>query len=70
MYFNLSTELRREGLTQQDVADLVRKTSATVNSWINGRSPLPLDAAFAIRDTYFPGMTMEYLFAFDEKGSD
>lgn len=66
-YPNLAAEMARHGLSYEDVyettAKAVGKSTETVRSWVCGRAgELTVKAAFFIRDTYFPGMDMAYLF--------
>lgn len=66
-YPNLAAEIARCGFSYDDVyataAKATGKTSDTASNWIGGRSgELPVTAAFAIRDSFFPKMTVDYLF--------
>ena len=61
-YNNLKAELRRKGLRQQDLADVVHLKVAAINGKINGRYPFTLDEAFAIQEKLFPDCDIKYLF--------
>jgi transcriptional regulator with XRE-family HTH domain len=61
-YNNLKAELKRKGLKQEDVANVLRVTSATANHKINGRYPFTLIEAFEVRNALFPDIDIAYLF--------
>ncbi len=67
-YPNFAAEMARSDLSYDDVyataADSTGKTKDTVSNWINGRAgELPITAAIAIRNEYFPTLAIEYLFS-------
>lgn len=62
-YPNLGAELARANIKQNDVASLLGKDKATISTWMNGGgSGFSISQALLVRDTYFPGMTLDYLF--------
>ncbi len=66
-YPNFAAEMARSGINYDDVykstAQAVGKSSETVQNWLIGRAgELTVRAAFHIRDTYFPGLRVGYLF--------
>lgn len=66
-YPNLAAEISRKQLDYLEIYKNVAanngRTVDTVSNWITGRAgELPVKAAFEIRDEYFPGMTVDYLF--------
>ena len=66
-YPNLAAEMARNGIKVEDVyrvtADAVGKSPETVSKWINGKAgELSVKAAFAIKNQFFPKMTVDYLF--------
>jgi transcriptional regulator with XRE-family HTH domain len=65
MYRNLEAELARKGISRADIAKALGIAIATVSEKLNNTSRMKLGEAMAIRDTFFPDMTMDYLFAKD-----
>lgn len=62
-YPNLGAELARANIKQNDVAALLEKDKATISIWMNGGGTgFSVKQARLVRDTYFPGMTLDYLF--------
>lgn len=66
-YPNLAAEMSRNGFDYgsmySEVAEKFGKSSETISNWITGRAgELPTKVAFAIKDEYFPEMTVDYLF--------
>lgn len=66
-YPNLAAEIARNDLSYEEVysvaAKSVGKTVDTVSNWMSGRAgELPVTAAFAVRDAYFPDTSVDYLF--------
>ena len=69
-YPNFAAEMARHDLNYDDIyaiaADSTGKTKHTVSNWIHGRAgELPITAAIAIRNEFFPSMEIEYLFSSD-----
>lgn len=67
-YPNLAAEMSRSGFDYgafyKSVADGCGKSVDTVSNWITGRAgELPTGVAFAIRDSFFPDLTVDYLFS-------
>lgn len=62
-YPNLAAEMARQGITQEQVANVVGKTPQTISRWMTGKgkSGMPIELLFAIRDEFFPNMGIEYL---------
>lgn len=63
MLANLKAEMARKSLTNEDVRKVIGKTAKTVQEKVKGKAPMTFQEAIAIRDTLFPGMELEYLFA-------
>ena len=66
-YPNLAAEIARESIAYESiysvVSDATGKKVDTVSKWMNNRAgEMPVTAAFAIRDEFFPSMTVDYLF--------
>ncbi len=62
-YPNLSAELRRYGITQEQMAERIGRKPETVSRWLNGKNAMPVGECFRIREELFPSMSVDYLFA-------
>lgn len=67
-YPNFAAEMARNqldyGTLYSEVGEQFGKSSDTVSNWITGRAgELPTKVAFAVRDRYFPGLSVDYLFS-------
>lgn len=62
-YPNLNAELRRYGITQEDMAERIGTKPETVSRWLNGKSKMPVGVCFRIKELLFPSMSVDYLFA-------
>ena len=67
MYKNLTQEMRKHGITQSEVAKSASMAESSLSECLSGRMKFKLDQAIAIRDTFFPGMNLDYLFANTKK---
>ena len=65
---NLQAEMTRSGVSVGAVSKSIGKSDRKVRDTLAGRYQFGVYEAFKIRDTFFPGLTMEYLFARDEGG--
>ena len=63
MMRNLKAEMERYGVSIHDIHVLIGKTERSARDKINGKATFTLPEAVKIRDTYFRGMSIEYLFA-------
>jgi len=61
-YPNLIAEMNRIGITTKDIAQVVGKSTDTVNNWLKGRSEFPIGKAFLVQKRFFPKMSISYLF--------
>lgn len=61
----LRGELKSIGVKQVEVADLLGMTNSNFNRKLAEAVPFTRDEMFAIRDEYFPGVTVDYLFQSD-----
>lgn len=64
-YPNLSAEMKRFGIEQREMASSIGRTPQTVSNWMSGRNSPTVEDAFKVRDTFFPNMSIDYLFADD-----
>lgn len=70
MYRNLEAEIARKGIHKKDIADVWGCRVATVYDKLNGKYPIKLDEAMALKKEFFPEMEIEYLFKkYEVKGA-
>ena len=62
MYFNLEAEMVRSGLKNEDLAKAIKRDERTVRNKRSGTTEFTLNETFIIRDTFFPKLSLEYLF--------
>jgi hypothetical protein len=63
MYRNLEAEMARKGLSKREVAEGIGMNRyPTFIEKMNGNYKFKLDEAVAIRDNFFPDLTLDYLF--------
>ncbi len=68
LYPNLAAEMARSGVDYgtlyKDVAKKSSRSLETASNWFSTERPgsLPTGIAFYIRDSYFPNLTVDYLF--------
>ena len=60
---NLSAEMARYGVKNADIQKLLSCTDKTVRHKIDGVTEFSVAEALKIRDVFFPGLRVEYLFA-------
>lgn len=72
MYRNLKAEMIRHGVDEADIAKGLGISDRTFRNKISGRTEFGVKQAIQIRDSFFPGMDVEYLFRDDpsEKSPD
>ena len=64
-YPNLRAEMSRIGIKQTDIAELLGIRNVTVSKKMNGKSTFDIDEAFLIKKTFFPNLSLDYLFSDD-----
>ena len=62
---NLRAEMIRYGVSSSDIQALLSCTDKTVKNRLDGVSEFSVGDSMKIRDTFFPGLRLEYLFAQD-----
>ena len=62
---NLSPEMARFGVSNADIQTLLACSDKTVRNKLNGSTAFSVEEAMKIRDAFFPGMRIKYLFAPD-----
>lgn len=60
---NLSAEMARFGIKISDIQQLLDCSEKTVRNKLGGVTTFSIDEAAKIRDSFFPGMRIEYLFS-------
>lgn len=60
---NLLAEMARYGVKVADIQELIACTDKTVRNKISGTTDFSVHEAIVIRDFFFPGMRIEYLFS-------
>lgn len=65
IYPNLEAEMVRAGVNRQRLADAMGVHVSYVGRLLQGQHKLTVRRAVEIRDLFFPGMSIDYLF--DEK---
>lgn len=69
MFPNLCAEMSRYAIETVDVARVTHRTAKTVRDKITGKADFTLPEIYAIRDTFFPDLSIDYLFERDIKRS-
>ena len=62
---NLRAEMARFGVSNSDIQEFLGCTDKTAKAKVSGSSEFSVSEAICIRDKFFPGMRIEYLFASD-----
>ncbi len=62
-YPNLKAEMARHNITNDDIAEMFGKTRFWIDNRTRGKVSISVTAAIQIRDRFFPGFELEYLFA-------
>lgn len=60
---NLAAEMVRNGVSVRDIQQIISCTERTVHNKLDGITDFSVTEAIRIRDAYFPGMRLAYLFA-------
>ncbi len=63
MLSNLQAEMKRSGVSNADIQSLLSCSPKTVTNKLKASTALSIWDAIKIRDTFFPSMDLEYLFA-------
>ena len=63
MLQNLRAEMLRYGITAADLSRAAKRTERSIRLKVAGKTAFTLPEGIAIRDAFFPGMSLEYLFA-------
>ena len=63
MLSNLRAEMARFDVSPADIAKEIGKSDRCVRDKISGKTDVSIPEAMDIRDRFFPGLSLEYLFA-------
>ncbi len=67
---NLIAEMARYGVRITDIQNLLNCSERTVRNKLNNERDFTIPEALKIRSTFFPGMSIEYLFATEPPTED
>jgi len=62
MFPNLRAEMARKGLTTNELSTCLGCSPKTIRNKFTGRSEFTRAELFKIKSTFFPDLTIEYLF--------
>lgn len=67
-YPNLAAEISRSnleyGTVYSEIGEQFGKSTDTISNWMTGRAgEMPTKVAFAIKNRYFPNLSVDYLFS-------
>lgn len=65
MLHNLKAEMVRAGIKNSDIAKAIAVNERSIRNKMRGVTQFTFKETRKIRDTYFPGMSFEYLFEED-----
>lgn len=60
---NLEAEMKRNGISRMDIANLLEVSYSTIHSRFNGNSEWLYNECVLIRDTFFSNCELGYLFS-------
>lgn len=63
LVLNLKAEMLRHQISQKDIQEFLGCSESTLRKKLNGYSQFTMREAVAIRNKFFPDMTIDYLFA-------
>ena len=69
-FTTLRAEMARKGLKGRDIAETLQISSKSAYNKINRITEFTLKETIAIRDKFFPGMTIDFLFNSDDAGNE
>lgn len=64
---NLKAEMVRYGMNNLDLQKILGCSERTVTNKLSGETEFTISEALKIRNTFFPGLRLEYLFESTEK---
>lgn len=66
MLSNLRAEMARANVSTSDIAAFSGKSCRTISDRLRGIGQFPIQDAIRVKNAFFPGMDLEYLFAVSE----
>lgn len=63
MYPNLNAEMARHNIKQSNIANALNIKKATVSDKVNNKTSFKIDECKEIKKSFFPNLSLEYLFA-------
>ncbi len=60
---NLQAEMARYGVKNKDLSSLLSCTDKTIKNKLDGETEFTVGEALSVRDSFFPGLRISYLFA-------
>lgn len=67
MYKNLEAEMARQKITKTNLSKLLEVRYATVLDKMSGKSRFFYDEANKIKNSFFPDLSLEYLFELEDE---
>lgn len=67
MFNNLLAEMTRQKITRADIARCLGVSEKTARNYINGKTKISWLDTLKIKNTYFPNLSLEYLFYVNKK---
>ena len=55
--------MKRYGIRNKDISQVLSLTDRTISNKLAGETEFTVKEALAVRDTFFPGLRISYLFA-------
>lgn len=62
IYENLRAEMARKNISIQDMSKEINLARTTLGNKLSGKSPIGLNEACNIKNAFFPGLNISYLF--------
>lgn len=62
-YPNLTAEMTRQNIDAKLIAAAIGRSTDTVKNWLKGKGEFPIGKAFTVQETFFPSMSIAYLFS-------
>lgn len=60
---NLQSEMKRNGISNSDIKNLLKCSDRTVTNKLTGETDFTIPEALKIHKTFFPELRLEYLFS-------
>ena len=70
MFRNLAAEKARFGITNEQIGEVIGKSKDSVDKKMSGEVGFKLNEMNAIKNKFFPGLTLDYLFEEDTVAKD